>query len=165
MSQQRIVTSLRVGERVLAWCDDGLLLAEYALFDQSEMVLHATDPVTVREAGYMTTAGQALDRLADYSITPELAEDAGKALPREVLLSYARGAAARSLFNQLGAHVVFDGAVYRAAVGLYEGMWLDLRALASDLQAPAALLIQVLHLAAALAELPESTAVHLLTAA
>lgn len=73
-------SSLRVGERLIAWSDDGLLVAEYALFDASEIVLHASDPVTVREAGYMTTARQAADRPAQSGITASLAARAAKAL-------------------------------------------------------------------------------------
>jgi hypothetical protein len=164
------VTSLRIGERVVSICDDGLLVAEYALFEASDAVLHSTDPVTVREAGYMTTAQRALARLALAGVTPELAEDAARAIPPEVIVAYGRGEATRGLAGRrlLGAHELFDGAVFRAGARppLYEGMWLNLRALTAALEWPdAPLLLQALHLAAALAEVTGTVPVHLSTAA
>ena len=159
-------SSLRVGERLIAWTDDGLLAAEYALFDATEIVLHASDPVTVREAGYMTSAEQALDRLAQLGVTPELAAEAAKALLPEVVVTFARGSTARSVATELGAQELFDGAIYRASpdVRCYEGTWLDLRSLAPHLELPSApLLMQVLHLAATLSEVPAVTPLHLST--
>jgi hypothetical protein len=159
-------SSLRVGERVIAWSDDGLLAAEYALFDATEIVLHASDPVTVREAGYMTTASQALDRLAQLGATPELAAEAAKAVRPEVITTFARGATSRSVASELGAQELFDGAIYRASpdVQCYEGTWLDLRSLAPMLEVPSApLLLQALHLAATLSEVSSDTPLHLST--
>ncbi len=159
-------SSLRVGERLIVWSDDGLLAAEYALFDATEIVLHASDPVTVREAGYMTSAGQALDRLAQLGVTPELAAEAAKAMLPEVIATFARGATSRSVAAELGAQELFDGAIYRASpeVQCYEGTWLDLRCLAPQLEVPCApLLLQVLHLAATLWEVPPDTPLHLST--
>ena len=69
----RVSTTLRLGERVLVRCDDGLLVTEYVLFDPTDIVLRATDPVTVRETGYITTAADALERLARAGVTPALA--------------------------------------------------------------------------------------------
>jgi len=161
-------SSLRVGERLIALSHDGLLAAEYALFDPSEIVLHASDPVTVREAGYMTTAREGLGRLARSGVTPELAHDAAKAVSAEVIASFARGATARSVAAELGAQELFDGAIYRASASVqcYEGAWLDLRALAPQLELPSApLLLQVLHLAATLAEVSAQTTLHLSTTA
>jgi hypothetical protein len=155
-------SSLRVGERLIAWSDDGLLAVEYALFDATEIVLHASDPVTVREAGYMTTARQALDRLAALGLTPELAGEAAKALSPEVITSFARGATARSVAAELGAQEF-----YRASpeVQCYEGAWLDLRSLAPLVELPSAsLLLQALHLAATLTEVSGDTSLHLSTA-
>jgi hypothetical protein len=163
------LTSLRIGERVVSMCDDGLLVAEYGLFEASDAVLRSTDPVTVREAGYMTTAQRALARLALAGVTPELAEDAARAMPPEIIVAYGRGEVTRSLGGRqrLGAHELFDGAVFRARAKppLYEGMWLDLRSLATSMELPGApLLLQALHLAAAVAEVAGSTPVHLSTA-
>lgn len=160
------LSSLRIGQRVLSFSDDGLLLAEYALFDPAGIVLHSTGPVSVREAGYMTTARQALDRLTHEGVTQELAQDAATALRPDVAATYARTEAARRLVDRLGAQELFDGAIFRAATSVYEGAWLDLRGLASSLPGPnAPLLLQALHLAASLAEVPGDTVLNLSTAA
>src|SRR5580658_2004688 len=110
-----VLTSLRLGERVLVRSDDGLLGVEYALFEVTEIVLRATDPVSVREVGYMTTARDALERLARAGVTPALADEAARALPPDVAASFVRGAAARGLLGQLGAYELFDGATFSAA--------------------------------------------------
>ncbi|MGD0524557.1 MAG: hypothetical protein ABSE49_05420 [Polyangiaceae bacterium] len=160
-------SSLRVGERLIAWSDDGLLAAEYALFDATEIVLHASDPVTVREAGYMTTAKQALERLAALGVSAELASEAARALSRDVVLSFARGATSRAVVAELGAQEVFDGAIYRASpeIQCYEGTWLDLRNFSPLVSLPSApLLLQALHLAATLSEVSGDTSLHLSTA-
>jgi hypothetical protein len=155
-----------LGERSIARCGDGLLAAENALFDARDTVLRMTDPGTVREAGYMTTAGEALGRLAMAGVTPEFAEDAARALAPEVLASFARGETARALTAHLGPHEIFDGAVYSASAQRYEGVWLDLRALSSALTAPSApVILQALHLAAALSEVTPTTTVLLSTSA
>ena len=162
----RVLTSLRVGERVLVRSDDGLLAAEYALFDGTDIVLRASDPVSVREAGYMTTAHDALGRLARAGITPGLASEAARALAPEVATSYARGATARNIIPRLTAYELFEGAIFSAAAQHYEGAWLDLTSLARALALPAApLLLQAMHLAAAMSEVQGSTPVHLSTAA
>jgi hypothetical protein len=166
ISPFRVATSLRLGDRVLTRCDDGVLLAEYALFDVSDIVLRATDPVTVREVGYMTTATEALGRLERAGVTLDLALEAAQALSPEVAATYARGATARSLVARLGAHELFDGAIFSASAQRYEGAWLDLRTLAGALTAPAASSsLQALHLCAALSEVAEATTLHLATAA
>jgi hypothetical protein len=143
-----------------------VLLAEYALFDVSDIVLRATDPVTVREVGYMTTAGEALERLENAGVSMDLAHESARSLPPEVASSFARGATARSLVARLGPHELFDGAIFSAAAQRYEGAWLDLRTLAGALSIPAASsTLQALHLCAALAEVSRSTTLHLATAA
>jgi hypothetical protein len=125
-----------------------------------------TDPGTVREAGYMTTAGEALGRLAMAGVTPEFAEDAARAVAPGVLASFARGETARALTPHLGPHEIFDGAVYSASAQRYEGVWLDLRALSSALSLPSApVVLQALHLAAALSEVAATTTVLLSTSA
>jgi hypothetical protein len=162
----RVISSLRLGERSIARCGDGLLAAENALFDARDTVLRMTDPGTVREAGYMTTAGEALGRLAMAGVTPEFAEDAARALAPRVLASFARGETARALSPHLGPHEIFDGAVYSASAQRYEGVWLDLRALSSALSLPSApVVLQALHLAAALSEVVPTTTVLLSTSA
>ncbi|HLK40834.1 MAG TPA: hypothetical protein VKU41_28970 [Polyangiaceae bacterium] len=162
----RIITSLRIGERVVVRSDGGLLATEYGLFDLGDIVLRATDPVTVREAGYMTTAREALERLGQMGVTPALALEAARALGHKVAASYARGRAARSVVGRLGPQELFDGALFDPAARRYEGAWLDLRALTGGLSMDSApLFVQALHLAAALAEVEPTTTVHLSTAA
>jgi hypothetical protein len=161
----RVSTTLRLGERVLVRCDDGLLATEYALFDPTDIVLRATDPVTVRETGYITTARDALARLARAGVTPELAQQAARAIPPEVVATFGRSGALGAIAPHLGPCELFDGAVYRAATQAYEGAWLDLRALADALsRASASGALQALHLAAALHEVAASTPLHLSTA-
>jgi hypothetical protein len=167
-----VLTSLRLGERVLVRSDDGLLGVEYALFEVTEIVLRATDPVSVREVGYMTTAGEALSRLAHADVTPGLAERAARSLRPEVAAAFARGSAARGLVPQLGAYEIFEGATFNATANRYEGAWLDLAALTEALasqgllDAPSAsAAIQAFHLALALAEVAPTVPVHMSTAA
>jgi hypothetical protein len=164
-----VLTSLRLGERVLVRSDDGLLKAEYALFEVSEIVLRATDPVSVREVGYMTTARDALARLAQANVTPELAAEAARALRPDVAAQFARSAAARGLIAQLGAYELFEGAIFNASSNRYEGAWLDLAALTlalEELNFPSAsAAVQALHLAVALSEVAPTVPVHMSTAA
>src|SRR5579859_4168440 len=103
----RASTSLRLGERVVVRCVDGAPAAEYALFDPGEIVLRASDPVSVQEMGYITTAGQALARLVRLGITPELARQAAAAFSPGVVASHARGAFVRALVHLLGAEELF----------------------------------------------------------
>jgi hypothetical protein len=155
---------LRLGERVVVRCVDGSLAVEYALFDAGEIVLRASDPVTVREMGYITTARQALARLSRIGITPELAQEAAKAIPSAAIASYARGPSVRALAARLGAQELFDGAVYRAATQSYDGAWLQLAPLTAALGRDAAWGLQALHLAAVLAEVTGTTPLQLATA-
>ncbi len=165
-SALRVISSLRLGERVVSRCGDGLLAAENALFDGKDTVLRATDPETLREAGYLTTAREALERLAMAGVTPEFAEEAARAIAPEVAASFARGATAHSIAPRLGPHELFDGAVYSSAAQRYEGVWLDLRALSAALILPSApVVLQALHLAAALSEVAPATPVLLSTSA
>jgi hypothetical protein len=161
----RVSTTLRLGERVLVRCDDGLLVTEYVLFDATDIVLRATDPVTVRETGYITTAGDALERLARAGVTPALAESAARAMPPDVVTTFGRTGALGPLAAHLGACELFDGAVYRASNQTYEGAWLDLRSLAESIgRGRVSSALQAVHLAAALHEVTPSTPLHLSTA-
>lgn len=142
------------------------MAAENTLFDAKDTLLRTTDPKTLQEAGFMTTARDALGRLAMAGVTPEFAEDAARALSREVAMSFARGETARAVAGKLGAHELFDGAVYSASAQRYEGVWLDLRALSAELVLPSApVVLQALHLASALAEVPPNTPLLLSTSA
>jgi hypothetical protein len=160
----RASTSLRLGERVVVRCVDGAFGVEYALFDAAEIVLRSSDPVTVREMGYITTARQALSRLARAGITPELAAQAASAIPKAVVASFSRGATVRSLTGRLGAQEIFDGGVYRAATQSYDGAWLHLAPISAALGREAAWAVQALHLAATLVEVTGTTPLQLATA-
>jgi hypothetical protein len=145
--------TLRLRERVVLVASDGTPEAEYALFDPSEIELRATEPSTIREAGYRTTVERARARLAALGLTPAVAAQAAEAAKAGGARAYARGAAVRCILGQLGAEELFDGATYDARTGRYAGAWLDLPLLASDLPiASAHGLLQALHLAALLAE-------------
>jgi hypothetical protein len=131
---------------------DGLLDAEYALFDLGDIELQSSEPGTNREAGYNTTAARARARLTEQGITTTLAAEAAEAL-RPVSASYARGAAVQLIIDRLGAAEFFEGQLLDTATGLYRGAWLDLPALTSDLGlAGVPALMQAIHLAALLAE-------------
>ncbi len=145
-------------------CVDGAFAAEYVLFDAGEIVLRSSDPVTVREMGYITTARQALARLARAGITPELAAQAAQAIPPAVRASFARGATVGGVAAKLGPQELFDGAVYRSATQSYDGAWLQLAPLSAALGREAAWGLQALHLAAVLSEVTGTTPVQLATA-
>ncbi len=143
---------------------DGLLHAEYVLFDLGDIELQASEPGTNREAGYRTTAGKARARLTEQGVTSTLAAEAAEAL-RPVSGSYARGAAVQVIIDRLGAAEFFEGHLLDPGTGLYRGAWLDLPALSADLGlvgAPA--LMQAIHLAALLAERSEQEPVAMNTA-
>jgi hypothetical protein len=85
--------------------------------------------------------------------------------PRSRGRTRARGQAVRCVVDRLDEAELFEARVYDAAVQRYDGTWLDLDALATDLALPcAAVLLQALHLAAALAEQPDDATVFLETA-
>jgi hypothetical protein len=161
------LSSLLVGERVVSRCDDGLLEAEYALFERSEVLLSATATGhAVQELGYMTTAGYARARLHQAGVTRDLAYETFASLgargyPRRL----ARTQAVIDVLESLGPHEAFEGGAYRADTRRYAGVWLDLDALAAACPVPdAGLLFQVLHLVLVLEEVDENVPVRLLTA-
>jgi hypothetical protein len=133
--------------------------AECALFDPSEIELEAERPGTNREKGYRTTAGLARQRLAEAGVTAQLTAEAADLVRPSLARSYARGAAARCIVDRLEADELFEARSYDAAAARYEGTWLDLAALARDLDRPnAGALLQGLHLAAMLGDMPDDTA-------
>jgi hypothetical protein len=159
-------STLAIGEaeRVASWCDDGLLLAEYALFEPADVVLRASDPTAVFEAGYRTTARKGLERLARSGVTLSAAEDAVRAISRDVVRALVRCEAARAVANRLGAAEILDGARFGAGSGVYQGAWIDLKRLVDALDLPgASVLLQALYLAAALSEVPGKTPIVLST--
>jgi Mrp family chromosome partitioning ATPase len=154
------VSSLLVGDRVVSRCDDGLLEAEYALFDGSEVLLSPAG----REEGYMTGAGLARTRLYQGLVTAELAYEAFTAMRARQLRPLARSAAVRGVVEHLGPYETFQGGRFVASRGRYTGLWLDLDVLAA--QCPlrdASILFQSLHLVLVLEEVADDAPVRLLT--
>ncbi len=146
-------------------CDDGLLEAEFALFDRSEVLLSALPGPGIREDGYLTTAGFARARLLEAGVTADLARGAFLALRSRHLRSLARSPGVRDVLDQLGAYEAFEGGAYRAERGRYTGVWLDLDALAARCPLrDASILFQALHLLLVLDEAREDVPVRLLTA-
>ena len=96
-------------------------------------------------------------RLADLDLTAATALEAAAAAKPAVARAYARGPTVRSIVDWLEAIELFEGGTFDAATGRYAGTWLDLPALAADVDAPnASALMQGLHLGALLAELGDA---------
>lgn len=160
------LSSLVVGDRVVSRCEDGLLGAEYALFDRSDVILSAAaaSGQGVREHGYMTTAGLAREQLRRAHITVELAQDAFAALRPGHLRALASTPAVLRIVEQLGPCEAFEGGTYHEATGRYSGTWLDLDALAQACPLRVApVLLQALHLLLVMEEVAEDAPVRLLT--
>jgi Mrp family chromosome partitioning ATPase len=154
------VSSLFVGDRLISRCDDGLLEAEFALFDRSEVLLSTG----AREEGYMTRAGFARARLYEGLVTSDLAYEAFSAVRGRHLRPLARSGAVREIVDQLGPYETFQGGRFVAARGRYAGLWLDLDALAAACPLrDASILFQALHLVLVLEEVNEDAPVRLLT--
>ncbi len=159
-------SSLLVGERVVSRCEDGLLEAEYVLFDRSEVMLAASTGPGVREEGYLTTAGFARARLYEALVTADLAYEAFAAMRGRHMRPLARSGAVADIIDQLGPYEAFEGGAYLAERGRYQGVWLDLDALAGACplrEAP--VLFQALHLLLVLEEVSEDVPVRMLTPA
>jgi hypothetical protein len=73
-------SSLVVGDRVVARCDDGLLEVEYALFDPEDVLVTAQLGFGAREQGYLTTASLARARLRAAGINQPLTRQCFAAL-------------------------------------------------------------------------------------
>lgn len=152
-----------IGDWVAARTEEGLLDVEYALFDASEVLLAAPLPMGlgVREQGYLTTASIAHERLVARGVTEQLAAASLRALgPLEDL---ARTAAVARVSGQLVVAETFQGSVLSRTKQRYVGMWLDLDAIAAGCESEeVARWMQLVHLAAALAEMPDDTPVRLI---
>jgi len=162
---QPAVSSLVVGERIVSQCHDGLLEAEYALFDHAEVVLSAVPGRRGScEQGYLTTAALARARLAEARITANLAHDAFSALRAGHRRLLASTRCVLDVIEQLGPHEAFEGFSFSIVTGRYTGTWLDLDALAEACPLRgAAMIFQALHLALVLEEVADDAPVRLLT--
>jgi hypothetical protein len=157
--------SLQLAGTIAVEVRGGAAEVEYALFDPGDIELRATEPGTIREMGYRTTAGAARQRLAEAGVTAALAEDVRQAAVPLVARAYARSTAVRSVVDRFDASELLESRAFDASSGKYVGRWLDLTLLADDLGvARAGALLQALHLAAILAELPDDAPVYLETA-
>jgi hypothetical protein len=156
--------TLEIGGRIVARAEGGPFDAEYALFESHEIELRSNnEPGTVREHGYRTTAELALERLEIDGVNCALANAAAAELGA-LATAYARGAEVRRVVALLGACELFEGRSWQASARQYDGGWLDVAALASDLGLEGApRLLQTLHLVTLLAEVPADSTVYLST--
>jgi hypothetical protein len=158
-------SSLVVGERTVSRCEDGLLGAEYVLFDRSEVVLSGATGQGVQEQGYLTTAGFARSRLQDAGITANLAREAFAALRTSQLRGLASTPSVLRVVEHLGPYEAFEGGTFVATSGRYAGTWLDLDVLARSCPLRGvAVLLQALHLLHVVEEVADDSPVRLLTA-
>ena len=156
--------ALILGERVVSRCESGRLVVEYMLFDSAE-VLVASGGLGVREQGYLTTAGLARGRLEKAGVTVALAEEAFAALKPGHLRALARSPVVLETIERLGPYEAFEGGRFDPETRRYDGVWLDLDALARSCPLEnAALLFQALHLRLAVEEADADAAVRMNTA-
>jgi hypothetical protein len=154
---------LEIAGRTVAQCDGGALDAEYALFEPADVELKATEPGNVREIGYRVTVGAARARLSFLGVDLDLVRDAAEAM-KPLGATYARGGIVRRVVRHFGPTELFEGRVYDAAARVYVGAWLDVAALAENLDvAGAAVTLQAIHLASLLRDAPEDAVVMLHT--
>jgi hypothetical protein len=156
--------TLEVGQRLVLQSKGGPPEAEYALFDPGEIELLAEAPGLVREVGYRTIAREAIGRLESVGVNLALAHEAASAVAPSIGVTYARGPAVRRIAALLGPAELFDGGVYDAELRRYEGRWIDLPALALDVEiSRATTLMQAFALVALLHEVDPQTAVVMTT--
>src|SRR5262249_8482605 len=118
-----VLCALRIGDRIVARCYDGLLEAEYALFERGEALLARSSLVEVREQGYLARVGDARERLAAQGVVPALAIAALEALGPGRIRAFARSQAIASIADRIGPHEAFEGGTFEARRGTYEGSW------------------------------------------
>jgi hypothetical protein len=138
--------------------------AEYLLFEIADIELRASEPGRVREHGYQTTVERARSRLQQVGITAELARECAVAMHPVLSTAYARGPGVRHVARYLGPLELFQADMYDAATHTYQGVFIDLPMLVSDLDMPtAAIAFQALFLAALLEAEADDTTVFLST--
>ncbi len=152
-----------VAGREISRADHGSLHAEYALFDGDCIELRKTEPGIVREVGYRTTVVEARERLSAAGLTMDVANRAASATQQSLAGFFARGPVVRRIVSALGPRELFQGRIWSAETKTYEGVWLDLRALADQLGEGAAAAMQLFHLVALLHEVPDDAEVFLAT--
>ncbi|HEX8796510.1 MAG TPA: hypothetical protein VF765_36420 [Polyangiaceae bacterium] len=154
------MSTLVVGERIVSECSNGLLEAEYALFDRDDVVLSREG----REKGYLTSAELARHRLGEARITASLAHDSFSALRAGHRRALSSTRCVLDVVEQLGPCEAFEGFSFSVATGRYAGTWLDLDALAAACPLRGtAMILQALHLVLVLEEVADDAPVRLLT--
>jgi len=139
-------STFRIADHTLVRCEAGSLEVEATLFAAT-----AGAPTT-------TTAGSARARLARSGLTTALAAQAVEAIDPEALASYVRADCVRTVLSNLGACELFAGRSYDRGTQTYEGHWVDLRSLATDLRVRSAgLVLHGLYLVSILDELAPDT--------
>ncbi len=158
--------TLEIAGRIVLRAEGGPPDAEFALFDPNEIELRAVSPGSNVEAGYRTTAGEALARLDTLGVGGLVVSETARAAEALPPRAYTRGDWGEHVFSLLGPAELFDGYVYDAATTTYEGLWLDHTALARDLAFPrAGAILQALGLRALLCEVAPNAEVVLDTLA
>jgi hypothetical protein len=158
------LSAFTVGDRVVSYCHDGLLEAEYALFDTQDVVISGVLGPGNREQGYETTAEVARQRLRLAGIGPDLAHESFAVLNRDDLHGLACTSAAFDVVDQLTACEAFEGGRFCAATRTFEGTWFDLETLANACPLTGvARILQILHLDLVLEEVDADAPISLLT--
>ncbi len=157
--------TLTVGDLTVLVAPEGTPDVEYALFDPGEIQLLATGPGRNREVGYQTNIADARARLEDRGVTVALADEAAGAARPLIARAYARCAAVRWVADRLESTELFEGHTFDPVTASYAGAWLNLSALAADLDLPGVGgMMQAFYLAAILAERPADDVIVLTTA-
>jgi hypothetical protein len=144
-------STFRIANHTLVCCEDGPLEVEATLF-----------AATLGGVRPTTSAREARARLAWLGLTPAFARQALEALDREALGSYSRARCVGTVLPTLTPSEVFAGRAYDFRSQTYEGVWFDVRALATDLHVPnAGFVLQGLYLASMLDELAPATPITL----
>ena len=134
------------------------------MFEIGEIELRASEPGRVREHGYQTTAGLARARLANLGLTPAVALELADAMQPVLTDAYARGVAVRRVARYLGPAEMFQSDGYDGSARCYRGVFLDLAALARDIDMDhASATLHALYLATILENEPDDTTVLLST--
>ncbi len=157
--------TLEIAGRIVVRAEGGPFDAEYVLFEAHEIELRANkEPGNVREHGYATTVALARERLDAAGATAAVADAVAGELGA-LVSAYARGAEVRRVASLLGPCELFEGRSWTPQARRYEGGWLDVVALASDLGVEhAGRALQALFLAALLRDTDPEAKVVLTTA-
>src|SRR5271163_2513289 len=111
--------TLEVGPRRVLVSEEGPPAAEFVLFDASDIELAPNDAGVVREAGYRTTAADAVRRLAVAGVTLDFAAECAALVRGRVAEAYARSPLVQRISPILGAAELFDGGTYDATLRRY----------------------------------------------